>query len=422
MNLKQIIMAPVLLTSLLLTGCGSGSSSDPENFGGPTLSSTRQGAAPFIQLDTLQAGNPAVGVYKYSGTDGQKLVGTLVVPDDKDYDLYFYDANGDRVAMVETSGNGVDETLEYTIDGFTTLYIVIYDGEGDVGDNEGENYGFTLSEQIVEEEVVVELTEVDEAAGDNGTFANAEVASVNTVISGSLNRPSLTLCENVDCDDYYILDVEEGDTLTISLTGDAGTNFDLYLYQANEAYITHSENSDSTETLDYTVPNGTSQLYIHVLAYDGTGSYELTIESSMITPNTCETEVGTDHSSLAGAQVITGDSVCGELTISLIDMGSVFVHESETDNYTFDVTEGMVITAELEGLPAQYLQYHMFNGVTGSSFGFDDDFDGIITYTVASGVTKILLQVLYTELRDSNTEPAVTSMSYELTVTSNDPS
>ena len=164
----RVLLTPVLLVSFLLSGCaGDSDDSSADNeasakFGGATLSALRRGAAPLIQFDSMQQANPAVGVYKYAISDGQEVVGTLVVPDDKDYDLYFYDTNGDRVAKVETEGNGIDESLEYTIAGFSILYVVIYDGIGDVNESGGGNYNFTLSLKAEPEEIV--LTEVDEAA------------------------------------------------------------------------------------------------------------------------------------------------------------------------------------------------------------------------------------------------------------------
>lgn len=94
-----------------------------------------------------------------------------------------------------------------------------------------------------------------------------------------------TLDTNNDFDDVYKVHLDQGEILRLSLTGDANTDFDLYLYspQATTVYdleqiVQFSENTDtSTETIEF-VANYSGDYYIDVYAYDGTGAYTLKTE------------------------------------------------------------------------------------------------------------------------------------------------
>lgn len=275
-SILRLLLIPFLLVSFLLTGCVPNDATEEElsgEFGGPTLSSLRRGAAPLAAFDVAQQANPAVGIYKYSVSDAQEVVGTLVVPDDADYDLYFYDTDGNRVAKVETSGNGIDESLEYTIAGFSTLYVVIYDGIGGIHNNEGSNYSFTLSLKADPQEI--EMTEVDESTEDNETQETAEVISVNTIVSGSLFYGS-------DYDDFYTLDVTPGDTLNISLSWEEkpATNILLVLLSEGFSELPLVDDSSNLKEISYTIPDGMTQLVVLANGYDGNTDYKLSIAVS----------------------------------------------------------------------------------------------------------------------------------------------
>ncbi len=431
LKMRHICMVPIILASLILSACGA--STDNENYGGQTLSEVRRGAAAWVEFDITSEDNPAIAVYKYAVADEQEIIATLTVPGDKDYDLYLYNTDGARVAKVETSGNGVDESLEFTIDNFTTLYVVIYDGIGNSDTtNTGGNYGLILSLKAEEEtpdlevpDVEIVLTETPETAGDNESAANAQEITTNTVVTGSL-------AYGTDYDDFYILDVVAGDTLTISLIGDNPSptvNFNLQLFTVDSSFIQQSENSTSTEQTVYTIPEGMDQLVVLVVAYNGAGTYELTVKSSLPAGDSCGdgvltpiTETTDAHASWETAQVVSLNSVtCANLSVSLNEVSGIgYFHESEKDIYIFDVTEGDNISVSLTGLDVNYLQYHIFNGDDGSHISNDyegADLDGSIAYTVAPGVSKILVQVIYTKRLDAEVAPEVTTMPYKLTIT-----
>ncbi len=248
------------------------------SYGGLTLNATRMGASPLVDFGTLYTGNQALGVYHYNVSDGLEIEATLTVPEDKEYNLYFYDADGNRVALAQTSGNGTDESLEYTVDNFTTLYVVVYDCEGnEFSGNSGGDYGLTLSlEAEIEVPAEIELSETAEANGDNDSAGTAQTIVNHTVVSGSL-------AYGTDYDDFFILDVVAGDTYDISMTDPVGVvnNFNLYLFDTNAQFI-DGQQSESVEDFDqivYTIPNGMTQLIIYVGAYNGAGDYALTVTS-----------------------------------------------------------------------------------------------------------------------------------------------
>jgi len=86
-----------------------------------------------------------------------------------------------------------------------------------------------------------------------------------------------------DKDDVHNVWLNKGETLTTSLSGDSGTDFDLYLFAPNslsvnssDGMVGHSENpGTSTESIQYTAPTA-GYYYIDVYAYSGSGAYTLT--------------------------------------------------------------------------------------------------------------------------------------------------
>ncbi|WP_318506997.1 S8 family serine peptidase [Bacillus sp. T3] len=92
-----------------------------------------------------------------------------------------------------------------------------------------------------------------------------------------------TLDSQEDTDDVYSVFLEGGESVELALTGDTGTDFDLYLYDQGAETVTesvymleHSENvGTSTEKILFTA-DYSGEYYIDVYAYAGAGSYTLT--------------------------------------------------------------------------------------------------------------------------------------------------
>ena len=121
----------------------------------------------------------------------------------------------------------------------------------------------------------------------SGAMINAYQALTDDDIPGTpYAGGSITnrLDEAADVNDVYALDLHAGENITVALTGDNGTDFDLYLYspeattiQGNDNLLAYSENSGtSAESIDYTVTvSGT--YYLNVYAFKGSGSYTLNV-------------------------------------------------------------------------------------------------------------------------------------------------
>ncbi|MFC4811003.1 S8 family serine peptidase [Paenibacillus sp. GCM10023250] len=83
-------------------------------------------------------------------------------------------------------------------------------------------------------------------------------------------------------DDVYFVRLLAGDTLSLSLTGSADTDYDLYVYapssetiQSSSGMAARSETEgSSTESIDYRAPE-TGYYYVDVHAFAGKGTYEL---------------------------------------------------------------------------------------------------------------------------------------------------
>jgi len=91
-----------------------------------------------------------------------------------------------------------------------------------------------------------------------------------------------TLTDTLDIDDVYAVDLGRGDNLSLSLSGDAGTGFDLFLYGPDATDVLTDDWLDSTadqndypKMLNFKAPQA-GRYYVDVYEYLGTGAYTLT--------------------------------------------------------------------------------------------------------------------------------------------------
>ncbi|WP_056465731.1 S8 family serine peptidase [Bacillus sp. FJAT-25509] len=85
-----------------------------------------------------------------------------------------------------------------------------------------------------------------------------------------------------DKDDVYALSLKEGQGITFSLNGEAGTDFDLYVYNESttsvnnkNGMVAYSENvNSSNEKINFIAPR-TGIYFLNVHDYKGTGNYKL---------------------------------------------------------------------------------------------------------------------------------------------------
>ncbi|KOA21343.1 thermophilic serine proteinase precursor [Clostridium homopropionicum DSM 5847] len=95
-----------------------------------------------------------------------------------------------------------------------------------------------------------------------------------------------TLDETSDLDDVYSFNLDMGEMITFTLTGDPNTDFDLHIYDGmattvNTAYglLASSENIGSTESITFTATHP-GVYYIDAYAYSGAGDYTLSYEKA----------------------------------------------------------------------------------------------------------------------------------------------
>lgn len=129
----------------------------------------------------------------------------------------------------------------------------------------------------------------------NGKMLNAynaltyDPANLDNDVPGiPMDTPSVegSLDVATDTDDVYSIYLTKGEKVTLSLSGNQGTDFDLYLYapwtptvQEGSGMLAFSENvASSSEKIEFVVEES-GTYYIDVYAYNGSGSYVLNAES-----------------------------------------------------------------------------------------------------------------------------------------------
>jgi len=121
------------------------------------------------------------------------------------------------------------------------------------------------------------LVRADGAVNSPGVSADDEIPGVPLTPSplhGSLNVTT-------DPDDVYSVYLGEGQALEVSLTGDPGTDFDLYFYgpdatgvEDTASIVAFQDGVGYPESLTYAAPV-TGWYYLDVYAYEGAGAYDL---------------------------------------------------------------------------------------------------------------------------------------------------
>ncbi len=234
-----------------------------------SLSTTRINAAARTTVNTELTFDNALAVWRMPVSEGQELTAEMTVPDDKDYNIAFFDGSGNKLACADTEGNGVDETLEYTVASISEIWVKVWTPALP------SRSAFTLT---MVAPVATEITD-DEP---NDTPATAQVVSESfTTVDGTLDT------DNSDADDYYKYAVTEGDLVTINASAtDDGASLiyvalvdsdDTILEENNEPVEHYFGENEMTASLTYTVPAATTEVYVWMAAIPGTGTYSLQV-------------------------------------------------------------------------------------------------------------------------------------------------
>ncbi|RED52827.1 S8 family serine peptidase [Cohnella lupini] len=253
-----------------------------------------------------------------SGTQDSSIIDTPFVKDVlhlKFVDQYFYD-----------TATGVPNTIyagrEYPLDEEKDSYNWIISRDSEIAkinlynvtpDFKGSNYVYvrgtsyaaanasgvaalvlsqepSLSSLAIKQRVVNSGTRLSSLAGRVASerMINAYKALTDDEIPGTpFLGGSVTnqLDMNTDPNDVYALDLHAGENVSISMTGDTNTDFDLFLYApdtttiaySNENLLAYSENEQtSTESIEYKVATS-GTYYLNAYAHKGAGEYAITV-------------------------------------------------------------------------------------------------------------------------------------------------
>lgn len=267
-------MKPFLAVTLFtfLVGCGSDDESNDtldlssiegspncasiqnlrgNSYGGTSLDSVRRGSAAVAVFDTTYSYECFLGVYKYAVTADQEIIASVTVPEDKDYNLYFYNAAGTRVASSENQGKGVDESINYkvTSSDSTPLYVQVYD---------------QLASSTTRFELLLRGSSIVAEQEDNDTNGTAQALTGTYVtVTGEID----------DIGDYFKIPVTTGKQIKVTANATLAQGEQLYvtLSSVDESVqfaqidlYTESQSAEMSDSATYTITAGTDEVLIWV--------------------------------------------------------------------------------------------------------------------------------------------------------------
>lgn len=222
-----------------------------------TIPGVTLGSSPVT--GSLNETNDIDDVYKINLTVGQVLYASINGPNGSIYDLFLFGINAKDVFWDSTVaadfGASYPYKLRFTVPGGApgTYYLDAYCVSG--------SGSYTITYSIV-------------TGGSDDVFPG--IALATSPVTGSVNV-------DADYQDIHTVTLKAGQELSASLTGAAGTDFDLRLFdpEANntdaDTPVAKSIGTTYPEKLSYTVPIGKAGKYaVAVRAYSGSGSYTLT--------------------------------------------------------------------------------------------------------------------------------------------------
>jgi hypothetical protein len=210
-------------------------------------------AAPASPISgTLDAATDSDDVYRLHLTAGQKIKLSMTAAAGTEFDVFLYEPSATSVATGEWVAYS---DLWYVVPVSGDYYIgaTAYDGSG--------SYEVTYSLGLAEPD--------DYIPG---------VAAPASPITGTLD-------EATDVNDIFKLWLTAGQTFSVSMTGDASTDFDAYLFAPGAASITDesvAEAWDSAypDTFTYLVPTS-GYYYLDARASLGSGAYSVSYSSKV---------------------------------------------------------------------------------------------------------------------------------------------
>jgi len=247
--------------------------------------------------------------YSISLEEGQQITLQLTIPGNASYGISLLTptTHYDRGSVTTQGGM---KTLDYVADSTGTWYIRITrsSGEGD----------YQLSIDIQDQN--------DAASGQDAGKSTQEAIPVSPgTITGFLKAGD-------ECD-YYSIDLEEGQQITLQLTIPGNASYGISLLTPTTHYDRGSVTTQGgMKTLDY-VADSTGTWYIKVSLSSGEGDYQLAIDIQ----DQNDAESGQD----------AGDSYQGAIPISTGTITGLLKAGDNVDYFSIDLEEGQQITLQL---------------------------------------------------------------------------
>ncbi len=210
--------------------------------------------------------------------------------------------------------------------------------------------------------------------GDAGdTFDDATIIGIGTFY-GSLPQD--------DNDDFYNVYININRHIVITLSGDVGTDFDLYLYAPDRNIMDSSVSNDSNEYIEFDILTF-GYWFVRIMKYNLTshGNYSLLLQTSAIT-STDATLMQND----AGSGGDAGNTLFSATTISRGRSYGMLVDFDYYDYYKIDLITGDIITVQLTFLES--LNFDLFL--------YDPGYDRIALSTLGEGSEGFIITVSLT--------------------------
>ncbi|MFH0816404.1 MAG: PKD domain-containing protein [Methanobacteriota archaeon] len=276
---------------------------------------------PFASAKEIHDGESITGTIAGSGSDdlykiklqpGDVISAKLSGDGGTDFDLYAYEnvLFWDEYIITGSANETSSEALNVVAwkSDFYILDVFSYVGGGD----------YTLKVDIVDS---VSLDD-----GDNSMSEATTIDSGNHV-TGGLN-------EYYDTDDYYEIYVSSGQILHahLEVPVQVNTDFDLYIYDSSGKQVGVSDAAYGNEELSI-YASSSGQYFVNACAYDGIGSYTLSVDM----------QTGTDADSNNDLSTAQGIVDGGEISSAINEYNDV------DDYYVIYVAAGQQITATMTG-------------------------------------------------------------------------
>ena len=152
-----------------------------------------------------------------------------------------------------TSGSGATTSHAYAAAGSFNVTLTVSDGSASDGDT-----------QVVTVSAAPQPGTVTETTNSNNTRATAQLITPNpATVNGTISASSDT--------DYYRVSLGAGKTLTATLTPNASSDYDLFIYNASGSIIARSERGTGLVDTATALNNGTAAVtvYVRVRYYSG---------------------------------------------------------------------------------------------------------------------------------------------------------